>query len=166
MSAFILSGCIKATSDSTGTTAPPTPATPFTAAELSSLDRLTTLESIFPTAADRALYNAADPVIENHTRSYTFLLKPQPGMNPSRHFQAVTITWMRPDANVKSGSATSGTGGPNGSFVEKVVQTPDRAYNIRVTRGELLPGKAKTGAVDVDRLAQKLLDNYTETRKK
>ena len=55
-------------------------------------------------------------------------------------------------------------GGPNGSFVEKVAQTPDRAYDVRVTLGELLPNTAKTATLDLDTLTQRLLDEYSKVK--
>ena len=135
--------------------------------ELARLDQLTTLETIFPNASDRALYTAHDPVMENDQRSYTFVLKPQPGMDPPRHFQTISVTWARAQTFLTSDSTSSdlsSTGGPNGSVIEKSVQTADRMYDIRLTQGELLPNTAKTAAIDIEALARRILDTYTETK--
>jgi hypothetical protein len=140
---------------------------PLAAGELALFDRLTTLETIFPESSDRDLYTAGEAVVENGERSYTFTLKPQPGMDAARHFQIVTVAWARPGAfaNTRTGGAgVSGTGGPGGGFVEKVAQTPDRAYDVRVALGELLPNTAKTPALDLDALVQRLLDEYTKVK--
>ena len=72
--------------------------TPLAAGELALLDRLTTLETILPESSDRDLYMAGEAASENGQRSYTFALKPQPGMDTARHFQIVTVTWARPGA--------------------------------------------------------------------
>jgi hypothetical protein len=137
----------------------------LTSDELVLLDRVTTLETVVADAASRERYEAKDAVTENGQRSYTFALKSQPGMDPSRHFQIITVTWGRPGtfSNVGANGA-SGTGGPGGGFVERTVQTSDRAYDVRVALGELLPNTAKTAAVDLDALAQRLLNEYNDAR--
>jgi hypothetical protein len=135
--------------------------------ELVLLDRVTTLETVVPDVPNRVLYEAKDAVTENGQRSYTFALKSQPTMDPSRHFQIITVTWGRPrsspDAGV-TGSGVSGTGGPGGGFVEKTVRTSDGTYEVRVALGELLPNTAKTAAVDLDTLTQRLLNKYSDAK--
>ncbi|MBC7928722.1 MAG: hypothetical protein H7039_24015 [Bryobacteraceae bacterium] len=127
--------------------------------ESSRLDRITTLETVFPNASDRALYELITPATDGHQRSYSFALKQQVGMEVPRHFQLLTITWLHP-AHAKSAPATSSTGGPNGGFVEKIVHTPDGAYEIRITLGELLPETVRTATVDFDQIGKRLLDAY------
>jgi hypothetical protein len=111
------------------------------------------------------LYEAQAPANEGEQRSYTFALKPQAGMNPTRHFQIVTVTWTRMNSTAKprgSSAAISGTGGPNGSFVERMAQTRDHRYDVRVTLGELLPNTARSAAVDVAQIADRLVDRHAE----
>jgi hypothetical protein len=127
------------------------------------LDQVTTLEALVPDASERALYTANEAITENGQRSYTFALKSQPAMDPSRHFQIITATWGRPGTfqnGRSSGSGVSGTGGPGGGFVEKTVQTFDRTYEVHVAVGELLPTTAKTATVDLDALTRRLLNEY------
>lgn len=128
--------------------------------ESSRLDRITTLETVFPNALDRALYERITSVTDSSQHNYSFTLKQQVGMEVPRHFQLITITWLHPSTNAKSGPAMSSTGGPNGSFVEKTIQTADGAYEIRITRGELLPESTRTATVDLDEIGKRLLDAY------
>jgi hypothetical protein len=135
--------------------------------ELVLIDRVTALETLVPDASQRDLYEVKEAVTENAQRSYTFALKSQPTMDPSRHFQIITVTWGRPGTSPDAGaigSGVSGTGGPGGGFVEKTVRTSDGTYEVRVALGELLPKTAKTAAVDLDTLAQRLLNEYNDAK--
>ena len=115
-----------------------------------------------PETALRELYAETEAVTENGQRSYAFTLKSQPGMDPSRHFQIITVTWGRPGmlASGSGNSGVSGIGGPNGGFVDKVSTTSDRAYEVRVALGELLPNIVKAPRVDLDTLSQRLVNEY------
>jgi hypothetical protein len=134
-------------------------------ADTALLDRITTLETLFPEAADRDLYET-HPVAEGVQRSYTFALKSQPGFDPARHFQLVTVSWTPLDnAKPRGSGATTGTGGPDGSFVEQTAQTSDKKYDVRVTLGELLPANAKSATVDVAEIANRLVERYAQQTK-
>ena len=135
--------------------------------ELLVFDRVTTLETVIPEASLRDLYTENDAVTEDGQRSYTFALKSQPAMDPSRHFQLITVTWGRAgtlanDAGRNSG--VSGTGGPSGGFVEKISTTFDHAYDVRIALGELLPNTVKAPRVDLDTLLQRLLNEYNDAK--
>jgi hypothetical protein len=137
----------------------------LSADEVALIDRVTTLETMIPDAAQRQLYAKNETVTENGQRSHTFVLKPQAGMDAARHFQIITVTWARPGTFSRAGASTaavSGTGGPGGSFVEKTVQTPDRVYEVRVTLGELLPSRVQTGAIDLDVFIERVVDEYND----
>jgi hypothetical protein len=131
--------------------------------DTSLLDRVTTLETLFPNDSDRMLYETKEAATEGGHRTYTFALKPQPGMDPARHFQIATITWMRVEAAAKpapQNPGAIGTGGPNGSFVERTARTRDNKYDMRVTLGELLPSTVKTASIDLAQVAVRLVDRY------
>jgi hypothetical protein len=137
----------------------------LSADELVLLDRVTTVETLVPDASQRDLYEEKQAVTENDQRSYTIALKSQPGMDPARHFQIITVTWGRPGTFSKAGAnGASGTGGPGGGFVEKTVETPDGTYEVRVALGELLPNTAKTAALDLDMLTQRLFNEYNDAK--
>jgi hypothetical protein len=141
------------------------PTSSLSEADIALLDKVTTLEAVVPDAAERALYITNESITEGAQRSYTFGLKPQATMDPARHFQIVSVAWARPGsfASDRPGdSGLSGTGGPNGAFVEKVARTPDGGYDVRVSVGELLPNDVRTAAVDPDTLTRRLLDAYSK----
>jgi hypothetical protein len=136
----------------------------LTEAEIALLDRATTLEEVVPDAAERALYTTHEAITEGGQRSYTFALKSQVTMDPARHFQIVSIAWAQPEAfaSDRPGDGLSGTGGPNGAFVEKVTRTPDGSYDVRVSLGQLLPNDVRTAAVDPETVTRRLLDAYSK----
>jgi hypothetical protein len=143
--------------------APDTPATTaaLAAADIALFDRLVTAESVFPDPRQRALYRMLPPVSEPGQRSYAFQLNPQPGMEETRHFHLITITWARGD---QPAAALSGVGGPAGGFVDASAQTHDRAYHVRVSLGELLPDSVHIPSFDVEKAAAnlaKLYDKHT-----
>jgi hypothetical protein len=125
---------------------------------------VTTLEAIVPDPSERSLYARDEAITEGAQRSYTFGLKSQATMDPARHFQIISVAWARPGsfASDRPGeSGLSGTGGPNGAFVEKVSPMPDGSYDVRVSIGEFLPNNVRTAAVDPDTLSKRLLDTYS-----
>lgn len=129
------------------------------------LDRLTTPEAVFPDADQRGLYRMQPPVTENGQRTYTFQLAGQPGMDAARHFDIVTITWARGGTFVKSReTAPSGVGGPGGGFIDAYAQTEDGVYDIRVSRGMLLPSGVAVPPVDVEKTAAGLARLYQARR--
>jgi hypothetical protein len=142
-----------------------TPSSSLTEADIALLDRVTTLEAVVPDAAERALYMTNESITEGAQRSYTFGLKPQASMDPARHFQIVSVAWARPGAFASdpSGDAgLSGTGGPNGGFVDQISRTPDGTYDVRVSLGELLPNDVRTAAVDPATVTRRVLDEYAK----
>jgi hypothetical protein len=142
-----------------------TPSSSLTETDIALLDKVTTLEAIVPDAAERILYTTNEAVTEGGQRSYTFGLKSQPTMDPARHFQIVSVAWARPGtfASDPSGDAgLSGTGGPNGGFVDQISRTPDGTYDVRVSLGELLPNDVRTAAVDPATVTRRLLDAYSK----
>lgn len=136
---------------------------PFTADDLVRLDRITTLETVFPHASDRRLYESRPAVTEQRRRGYSIALKTQSGMETPRHFQLITITWTRIPTSGQPDWGLTGTGGPGGGFIEKTVHTADGRYVIRIVMGELLPGSARTAEMDAERMAASLLDAYAQT---
>jgi hypothetical protein len=142
-----------------------TPSSPLTEADITLLDKVTTLEAVVPDAAERALYMTNESITEGAQRSYTFGLEPQASMDPARHFQIVSVAWARPGAfaSDRSGDAgLSGTGGPDGGFVDQISRTPDGTYDVRVSLGELLPNDVRTAAVDPATVTRRLLDAYSK----
>jgi hypothetical protein len=97
-------------------------------ADIALLDRVTTLEAIVPDPSERSLYARNEAITEGAQRSYTFGLKSQVTTDPARHFQIISVAWARPGSSASDRpgeSGLSGTGGPNGAFVEKVSRMPD-----------------------------------------
>jgi len=75
-------------------------------------------------------------------------------MDEDRHFNLVTITWVRHGhlGKTPEASATpSGMGGPGGGFVDAFAQTGDRAYDVRVLQGMLLPDGVNSPTFDVEK---------------
>lgn len=142
----------------------PTGQSPSVEEDFALFDRLVTLESVFPDRLQRGLYRMLPPVTENGQRAYTFQLVPQAGMNEARHFNLVTITWARGGEFVKSqgpaAAVPSGIGGPGGGFIDAVAQTADRAYDVRVTQGMLLPDSVDLPAFDVEKVAADMIRLY------
>jgi hypothetical protein len=129
------------------------------------LDSLVTAEALFPDAAQRRLYRVLPPVTDQARRSYAFQLLPQPGMDPVRHFHLITVTWVPAGQLSKAPgicAAGVGTGGPGGGFVDACVQTADRAWDVRVTLGSLLPAGVQVPDFDVAAAADGLLRRYQE----
>lgn len=146
---------------------PPPPIVPSIEQDAALFDRLVSLESVFSDRAQRGLYQMLDPVAEEGMRTYAFRLSPQPGMDPARHFNLVTVTWAPAGRFVKSPATavtTSGSGGPHGGFVDGFAQTADRAYDVRVTQGSLLPDGVEAPAVDVEKTAANMVRLYEVQR--
>lgn len=131
-------------------------------ADFTQFDRLVTPESVFPDRAQRALYRMLPPVSEKGQRAYAFQLIPQAGMNEARHFNLVTVTWARGGQLVKlqASAGPSGVGGPGGGFVDAFAQTDDRAWDVRVTQGMLLPDGVDVPAFDVEKAATEMVRRY------
>jgi hypothetical protein len=140
---------------------------PWSEADLALFDRLVTAESVFPDRTQRSLYRMLPPVTENGQRSYIFQLNSQPTMDEARHFNLVTITWVRHGQLVKSpgvAATPSGVGGPGGGFVDAFAQTDDRAYDVRVSQGMLLPDSVNVPAFDVEKAAADMVRLYEAQR--
>jgi len=138
-------------------------------ADFALLDRLVTAESVFPDRAQRGLYRMLPPVTENGQRSYTFQLNAQSGMDETRHFNLVTITWARGGELLQSSglvAAPSGTGGPGGGFVDAFARTDDHAYDVRVSQGSLLPDSVDLPAFDVTRAAANMVRLYRDQKER
>ena len=159
-----LAGCDKpALPEQSATAVTPTAAE----TDFALFDRLVTAESVFPDPVQRGLYRMLPPVTESGQRTYTFHLNPQPGMDKERHFNLVTITWARGGQLVKTpGSvvAPSGVGGPGGGFIDAFAQTNDRAYDVRVSQGMLLPNSVNVPAFDVEKAAANMIRLYSAQR--
>lgn len=126
-------------------------------------DRVVNPESVFADRAQRALYRMLPSVTEDGLRTYAFQLNPQPGMDPARHFNLVTVTWAPAGRFVRSAATSpglSGSGGPQGGFVDGFAQTADGAYDVRVSTGMLLPDKVEVPAFDVEQAAVNMIRLY------
>jgi hypothetical protein len=151
-----------------GSTAPEAAADrPFTEQELALFDRVVAAEIVFPRAADRARYERQEPETIKDQRHIGFELKPQPGMKKNRHFHLIDIAFARPGTYVSARRVTklNGTAGPNGSSIEFATQTPDGAYDIRVSQGMLLVRPVKAPEFDLERVAKALVKRYASLRK-
>jgi hypothetical protein len=130
--------------------------------DLAFLDAIVTPELVFPDPATRQLYDAIPPeTSQEGWRSYGFLLKPQPGMTPERHFHIVSVTWA-PAGTLPQG--LRGIGGPNGGFVDWAASTADGLYDIRVSEGTLLPDTVVLPEFELEETTERLLQGYSRRR--
>lgn len=126
-------------------------------------DSLVTAETVFPDNVQRQLYRVLPPVTDHGRRSYAFQLLAQPGMDPVRHFQLVTVTWARGGQLTKAPdtcASPGGAGGPGGGFADACAQTADRAWDVRVTLGSLLPDSVRAPDFDVSAAAANMVRLY------
>jgi hypothetical protein len=141
----------------------PVAATALDTAEIKRFDALVSPSAIFSDPSQRALYKAHAPSTDDGRRSYVFELTHQAGMTPNRHFHLITITWARAGTFVTSGGAPrsqSSTGGPNGGFVDAAAQTADKAYDVNVAEGMLLPDAVQVPDFDLAKAAAALVQSY------
>jgi hypothetical protein len=121
-------------------------------------DRLITQAATLTDPVRQRLSRAVAPLSQNGQRHYTFILGRQPDMDPERHFDVITVSVARAGTLVKTPKpepATSGLGGPNGAFADATLQTPDGAYDLRISEGRLLPTSVELSQFDV---AQAVID--------
>jgi len=143
---WLIAGCGKATADDL----PKKELAAITAADCALLDRLVTLKTVFPNPAVRRLFRKLPPSTQEGQRGYTFQLKRQPGMNSNRHFYIITIVWTR---DGQSENRSGSTVGPNGGLIDAFEKTEDRAWDIRVALGSLLPNRVEDPDFDVHKTA-------------
>jgi hypothetical protein len=160
----LLSASCKHTSQGRTTTAPTTDpgSTTWSASDMEKLDVLVTPEMLFPEDHPRALFESHPPTTEENTRTYTFELKPQPGMVTPRHFFLVLVSFTHLSGSPRTTAAPSmvSTGGPNGSFVEASGTTADSVYAVRVSQAMLLPDGVRLSPFHPQRALVEVLHRY------
>jgi hypothetical protein len=139
---------------------------PLTDEELAFFDRLVADEILFPRPAERARYERQEPETIKNQLHVGFELKQQPGMKKGRHFHLVDVAVARAGTYVtrRKEPKLKGSAGPNGSSIEFAAQTPDGAYDIRVSQGMLLVRPVKAPEFDPERVATALVDRYVALR--
>jgi hypothetical protein len=115
-------------------------------------------ELLFPDEKQRALYRELPAEPLQGKRAYGFELKPQPGMQPNRHFHLVTVA-VAPAAGVPD-AGLSTLAGPNGAFTAYTLRTADERFDITVSDGNLLPNRVDLPPFDLTRGARALADRY------
>lgn len=132
--------------------------------DIHQFDVLTTPATVFPDAAQRALYEMRVPTTENGRRSYTFELRKQPGMVANRHFHLITITWAPGDTfGARDGEPRiKSTFGPGGGFISVVAQTADRRFDVQVSEAMRLPDSVQLAPFDSAGLAASLVRGYRQ----
>jgi hypothetical protein len=146
--------------------ASPTEPQPLTDEELALFDQLVADEILFPRPAERARYERLEPETIKNQRHVGYELKQQPGMKKGRHFHLIDVALARAGTYVSRRRQTTlnGTAGPNGSSIEFAAQTPDGAYDIRVSQGMLLVRPVKAPEFDTERVATALVQRYVSLR--
>jgi hypothetical protein len=84
-----------------------------------------------------------------------------------RHFQLIMFTFACGGSLVKPGVAQpelSGTGGPNGGFVDASGQTADHAYDVSVSEAMLLPDTVQLADFDIHAALAGLLRRYEQRK--
>jgi hypothetical protein len=125
---------------------------------LTLFDRVVSRDALFP-EGERDLYQVMPAQEVQGKRVYAFLLKPQAGMDPSRHFHTVSIAVM-PSAGALDGGSVRGLAGPNGSFNQLDARTADGRFDLLLSQGGLLPEQVMPPAFDLTRAAQELANRY------
>lgn len=157
----------------TPSVAPLTPApaaksaeSPLTDDELAFFDRVVTDEILFPRPAERERYERQEPETVKNQLHVGFELRQQPGMKKGRHFHLVDVAVARAGTYVtrRKEPKMKGSAGPNGSSMEFAAQTPDGAYDIRVSQGMLLVRPVKAPEFDPERVATALVARYASLR--
>lgn len=123
-------------------------------------DRLVTPESVFPDSAQRKQFQLLPPSGSADERSYVFQFIPVKGMNASRHFLLLTITWTKATSPKDAQPVLLGVGGPGGGFVDAVAQTDDHIWNLRVSLGSLMPAGVEAPEIAPVQIASELLRIY------
>jgi hypothetical protein len=124
----------------------------------STFDALVTAEAVFPDAAQRALYRAVPPETQDGRRVYGYELKPQPGMDPKRHFHLVSVAISTAKGPPDAGPST--LAGPNGAFTEFTARTSDGRFDVSASEGNLLPDSVELPAFDLTRAARSIAERY------
>lgn len=139
---------------------------PLTDDELAFFDQLVADEILFPRPAERARYERQEPETIKNQLHVGFELKQQPGMKKGRHFHLVDVAVARAGTYVtrRKEPKLKGSAGPNGSSIEFAAQTPDGAYDIRVSQGMLLVRPVKPPEFDPERVATALVARYVALR--
>jgi hypothetical protein len=139
---------------------------PLTAEELAFFDQLVADEILFPRPTERARYERQEPETIKNQLHVGFELKQQPGMKKGRHFHLVDVAVARAGTYVtrRKEPKLKGSAGPNGSSIEFAAQTPDGAYDIRVSQGMLLVRPVKPPEFDPERVATALVNRYAALR--
>ena len=135
----------------------------FAAHEVDFFDRLVTRDQILVDPLRRSLSHALAPLSKNGQRHYSFILDRQSAMDPERHFDVITVSVARAGMLVKTPSASpesSGVGAANGTFAHATLQTPDGAYDLRVSEGRLLPEAVELAPFDVRHAVLDLAHRY------
>jgi hypothetical protein len=136
--------------------------TTWSASDMEKLDVLVAPEMLFPEDHPRALFESHPPTTEKNTRTYTFELKPQPGMVTPRHFFLILVSFTHLSGSPTTTAAPSmeSTGGPNGSFVEASGTTADSLYAVRVSQAMLLPDCVRLSPFDPKKALIEVLHRY------
>lgn len=140
---------------------------PLAEDEIALVDQLVADEILFPQPDQRARYERQEPETIKNQRHVGFELKQQPGKKKRRrNFHLIDVTVARGGTYVTKRRAAKPDGlpAPNGSAIESVAQTPDGAYDIRVSQGMLSMGKVKPPKFDPERVVAALLDRYVALR--
>lgn len=121
------------------------------------LDAVMVTETVFA-EADRSRVAQSAQVGPDGVRTYTFALRPEPGMNPARHFYLLTV--LAVPRGARSSLGTANTAGPGGAFVEQRTRTGDGAFELVLRLGALLPAEVREPALALDHVARALTDRY------
>jgi hypothetical protein len=126
-------------------------------------DTVVTVEALFPDPAQRALYRAVPPETREEQRVYSFELRPQPGMEPERHFHLVSVA-IGAAAKGRLDPSPASLEGPNGTFNELAVRTSDGRYDVSVSEGNLMPDSVALPVFDLTRAAKAIAARYAGLR--
>jgi len=121
------------------------------------LDSVVVMETVFLTA-DRSKVERSTKVGADGVRVYAFALRPQPGMNPVRHFYLLTVSAVPKGAPFSHFMAN--TAGPGGAFVEQRTRTGDGAFELVLRLGTLLPAEVRAPELELAQAARALTDRY------
>ncbi len=127
-------------------------------------DRIVSPETVFPNPAQRRKFELLPIPPAEGRRSYSYSLKPQPGMK-RHHFYVVLVSWAPAGYWIKDksqGGPQTGAAGPNASMIDTYVQTDDGLYDLRVgVAMSSLPNHIQVD-FDTDAAAQYLTRRYAK----
>ncbi len=107
------------------------------------------------------------PATEGETRAYGFELLPQPGIDPTRHYQLIALTYKHAaGTGLRGEPVLSGTGGPNGSMVDVAAQTAEDVLEVRVSVTLLLPDTVSPPSFDPKQALSEALHRYQRQESK